>query len=96
MFIPVLGPGKFSRMDDVMSNVPSGNSNNMMFILDGLNVFGPDILQQALEEVTCNVDVQVPPITSASVTSPQGVVDVDIRFATLSIIVRSLFINILE
>jgi|APCry1669192269_1035402.scaffolds.fasta_scaffold520804_1 hypothetical protein len=37
-------------MDDV-SNVSAANSNNMMYILDGLNVFGPDILQQALEEV---------------------------------------------
>ena len=70
-------------MDDVLSNVSSANSSNMMYILDGLNVFGPDILQQALEEVTCNVDVQVPPMTSASVTSPQEVVDVDIRYGIL-------------
>ena len=52
---------------------------------DGLNVlsgFGPDILQQALEEVTCDVDVPI--TTASSMTSHhedhegQGL-DIDIR-----------------
>jgi hypothetical protein len=32
-------------MDD---DVTATNSSNMMYIIDGLNVFGPDILQQVL------------------------------------------------
>ena len=68
---------------DESPSVSTTNSNSMMYILDGLNVlpnFGPDILQQALEEVTCNVDVQVPPITSATSVTSQDVVDVEIRY----------------
>jgi len=61
-------------------------SSNMMFSLDGLNVlpgFGNDILQQALEEVTGDVDVT--PITTSSVTSQhdhdhvEQSLDMDIR-----------------
>ena len=71
-------------MDDVI-NVST--TSNMMYILDGgLNVypgFGPDILQQALEEVTG--DVEVTPITTSSVTSQhhhdhvEQSLDLDIR-----------------
>ena len=79
-----------SKMDDVTSVSNSTSNSNMMYILDGLNVlsgFGPDILQQALEEVTCDVDV---PIT----TSPETLhhhdvvqtLDMDIRFETRSVL----------
>ena len=71
-------------MDDV-SNVSTSSSSNMMYMLDGLNVlsgFGPDILQQALEEVTCDVDV---PVTTSTETLHHDVgqtLDMDIRFET--------------